>query len=126
MDQRRMWHPKRGSDGPGRALSVNNDAIPPQAASSCLPSILTPTPCLLVLRRQQSVFLHHAELLHPHFSPISQITKISLWILASPLSQRKPEVACVFACLYCTLVVGRSIEESLSRRTAVNALFMFM
>ena len=53
------------------------------------------------------------KLLHPPLSPSSQATEISLRIVTSPLSQRKPKVAYVFPCLDCRFVIGRLIEESL-------------
>jgi hypothetical protein len=55
----------------------------------------------------------HAKLFQPPLSPSSQIAEISLWIVTSPVSQRKPKVACIFPCLDRTFVIGRLIEENL-------------
>jgi hypothetical protein len=65
------------------------------------------------LRSIRDVARINTKLLHPPLSPSSQVTKISLRIVTSPVSQRKPKVACVFPCLNYTFVIGRLIEESL-------------
>ena len=72
----------------------------------------TPSDLKISFRRLLSMSVN-AEFLHPSLSPSSQITEISLWIVTSPVSQRKPKVACVFPCPDCTFVIGRLIEESL-------------